>query len=312
MSTPAPTDNALSEMTLRPDWLTEEQWPWRIRAIAVDECNIAYTDVGSGPLLLLVHTGMWSFVWRDLIADLSTDFRCVTLDAPGTGLSTGPSKVDFSHAATAVTAIVESLDLKDLTLVLHDLGGPTALQAAADWPERVSRLTAVNTFGWRPRGAAFRTMLALMGSPPMRELDVWTGWLPRLTSTRFGLGRNFDNTTRQTFRRGVDRRGRRSFHRYMSAARHHNFATIDTAVAALADRSLLTVFGEKNDPLGFQQAWAERFARIEQVEIPKGNHFPMCDDPVLVADAIRSWHPQTTRSNPHPGRGRVGVGNVGE
>ena len=294
MSTPTVTNTASSAMALRPDWLTDDQWPWPIRAIAVDERNVAYTDVGSGPTLLLVHTGMWSFVWRDLIADLSTDFRCVTLDAPGTGLTTGPSKVDVSQAADAITAIVESLDLVDLTLVFHDLGGPAALQAAADWPERVSQLAAINTFGWRPSGAAFRTMLALMGSPPMRELDVWTGWLPRLTSTRFGVGRKFDNTSRRTFRRGVDHRGRRSFHRYMSAVRHHDFVTIDKAVAALADRSLLTIFGEDNDPLGFQPAWAQRFARIEQVEVPKGNHFPMCDDPGLVANAIRSWHPQTT------------------
>ena len=61
-----------------------------------------------------------------------------------------------------------------------------------------------------------------------------------------------------------------------------------------ADRSLLTIFGENNDPLGFQPAWAERFARIEQFEVPNGSHFPMCDDPGLVANAIRTWHHQTT------------------
>ena len=164
MSTPIVTNTAV--MALRPDCLTDDQWPWPIRAIAVHERNVAYTDVGSGPTLLLVHTGMWSFVWRDLIAALSPYFRCVTLDAPGTGLTTGTSKVDVSQAANAITAIVESLDLVDMTLVFHDLGGPAALQAAADWPERVSQLAAINTFGWRPSGAAFRTMLALMGKPP--------------------------------------------------------------------------------------------------------------------------------------------------
>lgn len=294
MSTTAIINTASPVMARRPDWLSDDQWPWPIQAVEVDEQQVAYTDVGSGPTLLLVHTGMWSFVWRDLIAALAPEFRCVTLDAPGTGLTTGPSKVDLSQAANAITAIVETLDLDDLTLVLHDLGGPAALEAAAGWPERVGRLAAINTFGWRPSGVAFRSMLALMGSVPMREFDVWTGWLPRLTSTRFGVGRNFDDTSRRTFRRGVDRRGRRSFHRYMSSVRRHDFVTIDKAVAALADRPLLTVFGEKNDPLGFQPAWAERFAGTEQVDVPNGNHFPMCDDAGLVAAAIRSWHPRAT------------------
>ena len=263
-----------STMALRPDWLTDEQWPWPVRSIAVGERMVAYSDVGVGPTFLLVHTGMWSFVWRDLISDLATDFRCVTLDAPGTGLTTGSARVDLVQAADAITALVKGLDLADIGLVFHDLGGPAALQAAAAWPERVRKLVAINTFGWRPSGAAFRSMLALMGSLPMSEFDARTGWLPRITSTRFGVGRNLDRASRRTFRQGMNRRGRRSFHRYMNAVRRHEFTTVDAAVAALADRPLLTIFGEKNDPLGFRPAWAERFARIEQVEVPQRQPLP--------------------------------------
>lgn len=62
---------------------------------------------------------------------------------------------------------------------------------------------------------------------------------------------------------------------------------------------LLTVFGERNDPLGFQPRWAERFAEITQFEVPNSNHFPMCDDPKLVAraiaDAANSVPPHPTR-----------------
>jgi pimeloyl-ACP methyl ester carboxylesterase len=52
----------------------------------------------------------------------------------------------------------------------------------------------------------------------------------------------------------------------------------------------LTIFGEKNDPLHFQPQWNARFADTRQVIVPGGHHFPMCDDPVLVADAIHTWH----------------------
>src|SRR5918994_7197351 len=81
------------ETTLkRPGWLPETQWPFRIQAVSVDGCRLHLIDEGAGPVLLLVHAGMWSFVWRDLITDLARDFRCVAVDFPGSGLTQAPAK----------------------------------------------------------------------------------------------------------------------------------------------------------------------------------------------------------------------------
>ena len=44
--------------------------------------------------------------------------------------------------------------------------------------DRVAAIVAVNTFGWRPSGVMFRPMLWIVGEAPMRELDVFTGFLP--------------------------------------------------------------------------------------------------------------------------------------
>ena len=272
----------------RPDWLSDEAWPYPVSALKVGDDTIAYTDVGDGPTLLFVHTGMWSFVWRDVIADLAGDFRCVALDAPGTGLSCGPGRVDLPMSSRAIDALVGHLDLSDMVLVLHDLGGIAALHASAVWTDRVRGIAAVNTFGWRPSGVGFRTMLALMGSGVMREFDVLTGWLPRLTSTTFGVGRHWDRSMRKTFVRGVDRRGRRSFHHYMRSVMRFDFERVDTAREAFRSLPAVSVFGERNDYLGFQARWAEALDDLEQIEIPKGNHFPMCDAPTVVARAIRS------------------------
>ena len=51
---------------------TVDSWPHRAQTIDVDGAPIAYHDVGSGPTVLMVHMGLWSFVWRDLIHHLST------------------------------------------------------------------------------------------------------------------------------------------------------------------------------------------------------------------------------------------------
>jgi haloalkane dehalogenase len=193
-------------------------------------------------------------------------------------------------AASAVDALVEHLGLDELVLVVHDLGGPVALQAASRWPERVSGLAGVNTFAWRPSGVAFRAMLAVMGSALVRGLDAVTGALPRASATRVGVGRHLDRADRRSFLRGVDRRGRRSFHRYLRSVAGHDFAAIEATVERLAGRPAITVFGARNDPLGFQPMWADRFDDLVQVTVPGGNHFPMCDAPDQVAAALTGWH----------------------
>lgn len=297
---PNPPDRPSALEALRPEWLTNEHWPFPITELRHGEHRLAVTDTGGeGPTVLLVHVGMSSFVWRDVLLELGTDFRCVTFDAPGTGLTTGPGDVTINDAADAIDAVVRQLDLRGFVLVFHDLGGPASLEAASRWPDQVKAIAAINTFGWRPSGFAFRGMLALMGNVAMRELDVLTGWLPRLTSTRFGVGLHWPRSTRRTFRRMLGHRGRRSLHRYMASVRNHDFATIEATVTKLGGLPMYTVFGERNDPLGFQPRWAERFSDLTQVEVPNGNHFPMCDDPKLVAHAIsgaaKSPPPHQTR-----------------
>ena len=68
-------------------------------------------------------------------------------------------------------------------------------------------------------GPMFRSMLAVMGNPITREIDAFTGWMSYASATRFGVARHWDHATRSTYRHGVKRRQRRSFHRYMAAAR---------------------------------------------------------------------------------------------
>ena len=101
----------------RPQWLPESIWPFETRGLEVDGSMVAITDVGRGPVLLFVHTGLWSFIWRDVLTRLSVDFRCICLDAPGTGQSACVTKraISLNNSARAVTTLIEQLDLENLT-----------------------------------------------------------------------------------------------------------------------------------------------------------------------------------------------------
>ena len=279
---------------IRPSWLSVNVWPFQTFAIEVNDTQIAFTDVGrhDAPAILFVHTGTWSFIWRDVMLRLSAQFRCICFDAPGTGQSQriAPADIRLDKAARTLTGIIEALDLDRITLVFHDLAGVSGIAGAGRVPDRVRALCAVNTFAWKPTGAAFRGMLTLMGSTVITELDARLHLLPRITSTSFGAARNFDEPSRAAYLAGIGTQGLRSFHAYMRDAAYAEsiYEEADRALRGpFRSLPLVTVFGERNDPLKFQPRWKELFPHARQLVVARGNHFPMCDDPGLVANAIR-------------------------
>jgi haloalkane dehalogenase len=98
-------------------------------------------------------------------------------DLVGFGLSEKPARPgDYSiegHVAD-VGALVEALDLQELTLVLHDWGGPIGLGVAVRSPERVARLVVLNTFvPYRPPvDGGLPAPLRLVRLPVVGELLV--------------------------------------------------------------------------------------------------------------------------------------------
>ena len=164
--------------------------------------------------------------------------------------------------------------------------------AAGRRADRFAALVSVNCFAWRPTGAAFRGMLTLMGSAPARGLDGAIGWLPRLTATSFGVGRHWSRTDLAVFRAGIEPSARRAWHGYFRDARDADdlYADLNAGLRGpLADRPLLTIFGQFNDPLRLQRRWKTLYPNARQVKVPRGNHFPMCDDPQLVASAVKAF-----------------------
>jgi len=238
--------------------------------------------------------GSWSFIWRDLLLHLGRHYRCVAFDPPGSGMSTQPPvPVSLQGAADAVGAVIDALDLREITLVIHDVGGPAGLAAAAARPDRVVGLVALNALGWPPSGAPLRLMLAVMGSAPARASGAFLGWAARLSASTFGVGRHWDRGDRAVFLAGMNRHARRNTHRYINTLRRET-ELLQRVHAALRDPlaglPLLTVFGSRNDPFGFGPRWKQLFPDAEQHVIAGGNHYPMGDDPIAVANWIRTWH----------------------
>jgi len=287
----------MSVQLQHPQWLDPKVWPYPIRSLDTGNFRIAYTDVGSGPPLFFLNVPQWSMVWRDVIYRLQGDFRCISLDAPGLGLSerVPPHLQRLTAVRDAVVALTDHIGVTMATLVVHDLGGLSGLAAAAHRPDAFHQLIAVNTFGWRPDGILLPIMLRLFGSAPVRWLDAATRLLPIATSGRFGVGRKMDHPSRRAYRQAFDREAIATMHRYFADAARNGQIHREAALGleAMASRPAITVFGAWGDYLGFARRWRRRLPALKQHSIPRSFHFPMNDDPEEVATIIaKADHPQ--------------------
>jgi polyisoprenoid-binding protein YceI/pimeloyl-ACP methyl ester carboxylesterase len=288
----------------RPDWLPVETWPFQIRSVVAAGCRVRYVDEGSGPILVFVHAGpAWSFIYRDVITRLRSQFRCIALDFPGSGLSEAPPgyRAGIESASEVFEAFLQALDLHDVTLVVHDLGGPVAIGAAAGMPDRVVALAVTDSFGWplSEENPGITRMLRIVGSRPVRLLNEAANVVARVTATTYGAGRRFTATDRRAFLGPYrDRSVRRNALAMLGdAARAVEYLRgVDRSLrTTLADRPVLLVFGGGSPTVkeGFPERWKERFPRAPLEVIEGGHHFPMADDPDTVADAVRSWREES-------------------
>jgi haloalkane dehalogenase len=121
-----------------------------------DGLRMHYVDEGRGdPVLLLHGEPTWSYLYRMVTPELTTIARVVAPDYFGFGRSDKPVERDwytYDHHYASIERLVEELDLRELTVVVHDWGGPIGLRLAVERPERVRRLVVTQTgiFAGRP------------------------------------------------------------------------------------------------------------------------------------------------------------------
>ncbi len=124
------------------EWRAESLGP--ARELALPQGPLRYHSVGSGPTVVFVHGVLVNAnLWRNVVAALSADFRCVTLDLPfGSHVAPLPPDADLSPPAAAVLIAdaIEALELDDVTLVGNDSGGAISQIVATRRPERIGAL----------------------------------------------------------------------------------------------------------------------------------------------------------------------------
>jgi haloalkane dehalogenase len=135
-----------------PDELLAElpDFPFEPSYHAYDGLRLAYLDEGQGEPVVLFHgEPTWSFLWRKVIPPVrDAGYRCIAPDLPGFGRSDKPTDIDwysYDRHVHAVTSLLEQLDVRGATVVVHDWGGPIGLRFAVENPDRVARMVVLDT-----------------------------------------------------------------------------------------------------------------------------------------------------------------------
>ena len=114
-----------------------------------DALRMHYVDEGSGaPVLMLHGEPTWAFLYRKLIPPIAGVARAVVPDYFGFGRSDKPTRMeDYSYDfhCASIERFADELDLRDITVVVQDWGGPIGLRLAVERPDRVARLVFLNT-----------------------------------------------------------------------------------------------------------------------------------------------------------------------
>lgn len=154
--------------------------------------NIAYQDRGTGRPIVFIHGWAGSGdAWDYQVLDLAPSYRCITVDLRGHGDSDKPWGIyDYDLFARDLSALLDALDLSEVTLVGWSMGGHIGLKYAHENPERVSQLviTGSGPRFWQAPDAPY-------GTPPGEVQGLIDAVRVARTETIAGVyGANFHRT----------------------------------------------------------------------------------------------------------------------
>jgi len=262
-----------------------------------DALRMHYVDEGDGqPVLLLHGEPTWAYLYRKVIREVTSVARCIAPDYFGFGRSDKPVEREWYSYDTHFASLerfVDELDLRDVTVVMQDWGGPLGMRLAVERPDRIARMVVMNTgiFAGRPPSDTwlrFRDLVRRTGT------DFQPGQLIRITC-RTELTDDVVAAYDAPFSAAEAKTGVLMFPEQVPTEPNHPSARTMLEVREKLrswDRPALVFFGD-SDPI-FSPRVAERLAELIpgaelQEPIAGAGHFLQEDAGEEVGRRIAAW-----------------------
>ena len=285
------------------NWIDRKEYPFESRYFEVPAGRLHYVDEGAGSPIVMVHGNpTWSFLYRHLIKLLRPKYRCIAVDHLGFGLSDKPK--DWSYRpedhAKNLTALIESLGLKNITLILQDWGGPIGLSYAVSHAENVSRLVLINTWAWPVnRDLHYVGFSSFMGGPIGRMLiRRYNFFAKTMLRQAFGDKSKLSEAAHDHYLRALDapedRKGCMVFPKQIIASTPW-LRQLWSRISTLNGKPKLLVWGMKD--IAFRdkelKQWECTFPEARSVRLSTVGHFVQEEAPNELAGAVVSFFGDT-------------------
>lgn len=292
-------------MSLQADVMTEVPHPIAAslpprRDVHVANTRLSIIDEGEGEAVLLLHGYPQSLLtWRHQIPTLATRARVIAPDWFGWGLSERgfATPARYWDEVGRIGLLLDALDVERCTLVGHDYGGFLGLGFAIRNPDRVERLSIINSRAHRtfpqPTYMQFAILCAMARVPGLRQLVhlVPLGRLNKALLQRHVRQGCFDNALLDHYVGWMDTpEGRRwvaHFFRYYQMPARRD---LDLAVDRIACPTTI-IWGDKDPycPVEIGRDLAARIPGARMVPIKGADHYVMEERPDEVLAALTSF-----------------------
>jgi haloalkane dehalogenase len=282
-----------------PDVLLDDLpgFPWAAHYREVDGLRLAHVDEGDGPPVVFWHgEPTWSYLWRKVAPPvIAAGYRAILPDLPGFGRSDKPMDQAWytydRHCAMAAR-LVEDLDLRGATFVMHDWGGPIGLRVATELADRVDRLVLMDTgvfTGEQPMSDAWHQFAAFVE----RTEELPISLLVR-RACRTDIGDEVAAAYDAPFPSEAAKAGARAFPAILPTEPGAPGAEAGRrTLAALREdtRPMLLLWADQDPVLPPQagEALAKALGRPAPRVIPDAGHFLQEDQGELVGAQIAGW-----------------------
>lgn len=143
------------------------EFPFESKYIDLLGSQLHYVEEGEGdPILFLHGVPTSSYLWRNIIPQLSDKARCIAVDLIGFGKSGKPDiEYTIQDHIQYIEAFIDKLQLKNITLVLHAWGSVIGFDIAMRHPEKFKAIAFLES---HIRPPTTRDMISL----PVQELAM--------------------------------------------------------------------------------------------------------------------------------------------
>lgn len=253
--------------------------------------KLAYHRAGKGETILLVHgITTYSFIWRNLISQLSNSFDVIALDLLGCGESDKPLNTSYSlkNHSQLIKEFVTKLHIEKFHFVSHDVGGGIGQIFAVNYPDMLFDLVLINTVAydfWPVQPViAMRTPIIRQLAMATLDIGIFKLIIKRSIYHKERVTEELMNYFWQPMK---TKEGRKAFLHFAKCLDNQNLMDIAEDLRKLT-LPILIIRGDADIylSLAISQKLHNELSGSKFIRIPTGGHFIQEDEPEQIVQNI--------------------------